>query len=273
MKKEVQLSARLKALAELISPGLMVCDVGCDHGFLDIYLIQKNIAPRVLAMDVRKGPLSKAAEHVKAYELGEYIETRLSDGLQSMQPKEAQVMVCAGMGARLMMQILVQNRKKAQEFQELILQPQSELPLFRKFLRQQGYLTILENMIEEDGKYYPMMKVKPTGSPIVCNEPLYDLFGENLLKQKHPVLKQYLLQQKNLVNLLKIELKRTIPSLEETTLEETALEGTNSRNEKEEREKAKQLEGQERRKQRFYELERELASLDKALAFWEENGL
>lgn len=280
MKKEVQLSDRLKALAQLISPGLIVCDVGCDHGFLDIYLIQKNIAPRVLAMDVRKEPLSRAAEHVEAYGLGEYIETRLSDGLQAMKRKEAQAMVCAGMGARLIMQILTKEKEKAKEFQELILQPQSELPLFRKFLRKQGYLTIMENMIEEDGKFYPMIKVVPTNYSIACKEPLYDFFGESLLKAKHPVLKRYLLQQKELVSKLKEELESTFLSLEEVNnrskeeREEREREGREKEErEKEGGEKERVLKSQERRKQRFYELELELESLNKALEFLEGNGI
>lgn len=212
MVREAVLSARLKALADMITPGNSVCDVGCDHGFLSIYLIQKKISPRVLAMDVRQGPLSRAKEHVAEYELEEYIETRLSDGLMNMKAGEAQSLVCAGMGGRLMKRILTQDQEKTGSFGELILQPQSELMQFREFLRSCGYRTVSENMIEEEGKFYPMMKAVPAQDPASCGElfwkaggscalaaegrgqeqRMFDRFGRKLLENGNPVLRRYL---------------------------------------------------------------------------------
>lgn len=196
MEKTVILSERLTALTKMVTLGNSVCDVGCDHGFLSIYLIQKKISPRVLAMDVRRGPLSRAEEHIAEYGLDKYIEPRLSDGLESLCEGEADTLVCAGMGGKLMMKILTEGREKALGLKELILQPQSEVPQFRRFLRKEGYRTVTENIIEEDGKFYPMMKVIPTGISIPCEEPLFDLFGWQLLEKRHPVLKQYLEFQK-----------------------------------------------------------------------------
>ena len=157
--KEVKLSARLQALANMVSSGNIVCDIGCDHGWVSIYLIQQGIASKVLAMDVRTGPLERAREHIAQYDLEAYIETRLSDGLQKMQVGEATAMVCAGMGGPLMMKILTEGREKAKAMKELILQPQSELAMFRRFLREEGYRIVAEDMVLEDGKFYPMMKV------------------------------------------------------------------------------------------------------------------
>lgn len=205
--REVELSARMKALTEMVSKQSIVCDVGCDHGFVSIYLVQQGIAPKVYAMDVGKGPLERAKEHIKEYDLESYIETRLSDGLNELQIGEADCMICAGMGGRLMMRILQEGSDKARAMKELILQPQSELALFRSFLRENGYKIIQENMIYEDGKFYPMMKVMPVetyneqGESIQVSDKenamsaehiLWDMFGELLLKEGHPVLKQYL---------------------------------------------------------------------------------
>lgn len=192
MSRKVVLSKRLSALADMVTPGNRVCDVGCDHGFLSIYLVQKRLSPAVVAMDVRSGPLSRAKEHIFEYGLEQYIETRLSDGLEALTIGETQSLVCAGMGGKLMSRILSQGRPLAQSFQELILQPQSELPLFRKFLREEGYRTVEENMIEEEGKFYFLIKAVPSGRTIVCEEPLYDLFGKDLLEKKHPILQRYL---------------------------------------------------------------------------------
>lgn len=197
--KEVKLSARLQALVNMVSSGNIVCDIGCDHGWVSIYLIQQGIASKVLAMDVRTGPLERAREHVAQYDLEAYIETRLSDGLQKLQVGEADAMVCAGMGGPLMMKILTEGREKAKAMKELILQPQSELAMFRKFLREEGYRIVAEDMVLEDGKFYPMMKVVPTEESLSVdekNQEIYDTYGELLLKQKHPVLEEFLAKGK-----------------------------------------------------------------------------
>lgn len=163
-KKQVAISERLQALCRMVTPGNVVVDVGCDHGFLPIYLVQENISPRVIAMDVGKGPLCRAKEHIAAYGMEEYIETRLSDGLGAYRAGEAQTLVCAGMGGRLMQKILAQGQDKAGEMTELILQPQSELAEFRRFLRESGYRIREENILLEGGKYYFLMKASPTGA-------------------------------------------------------------------------------------------------------------
>lgn len=200
MKKgeKVALSKRLHALADMVTPGNTVADVGCDHGFLSIYLVQNHVSPRVLAMDVRSGPLLAAITHVQEYGLTEYISTRLSDGIREMKAGECDTLVIAGMGGRLMTRILSEDSEKTGSFHEMILQPQSEIPQFRKFLRESGYAIVDENMICEDGKYYPMMKVLPGGCVPGREEanPVYDSYGKLLLERKHPVLREFLLFRK-----------------------------------------------------------------------------
>lgn len=202
--KTVNLSARLQGLVDMVSKGNRICDVGCDHGWVAIYLIQTGIASKVFAMDVRKGPLERAKEHIHQYQLDTYIEARLSDGLHNLQPEEADAMVCAGMGGPLMIKILTEGRDKAKAMKELILQPQSELTMFRRFLREEGYQIVEEDMILEEGKFYPMMKVIPVGKGSLpardCeNQDLWDAYGELLLKERNPVLKQYLYKGKEQV--------------------------------------------------------------------------
>lgn len=196
---EVVLSKRLQSLTDMVSRGKRVVDVGCDHGFVSIYLVQHGISPVVLAMDVRKGPLSRAQEHIGEYGLEDYIETRLSDGLLEFQEGEAQSLVCAGMGGKLMMKILTESESKAKSLDELILQPQSELPAFRRFLKESGYRTLDENILCEDGKFYFLFKVcyekemvKSSKAEKESEQVLYEKYGELLLKRKHPVLREYL---------------------------------------------------------------------------------
>ena len=155
----IRLSARLQALADLVTQGMAVADVGCDHGFLDIYLVQSGKSPSALAMDVRTGPLAAAAEHIREYGLEDRIATRLSDGLEKYLIGEAGTLVCAGMGGPLMQRILTAYPEKTDSFEEMILQPQSEIREFRVFLRENGYRIIAEKILIEDGKYYFPMKV------------------------------------------------------------------------------------------------------------------
>lgn len=213
---EVILSQRLQALVDMVTPGLRVVDVGCDHGFVSISLVQRGISPRVLAMDVRKGPLSGAREHIAEYGYTDYIETRLSDGLIAYREGEADSLICAGMGGRLMMKILTDSREKARGLKELILQPQSELSIFRRFLREEGYQILDENIICEEGKFYFPMKVTYVGTEAagasktlqtaegkLINIDLADKFGGLLLQRRSPVLKLYL--EEGLRNLHQIE--------------------------------------------------------------------
>ncbi len=199
-EKRVVLSKRLQMLADMVTRGNRVADVGCDHGFLSIRLVQDHISPSVLAMDVRKGPLAAAVEHIAGFGLGEYIETRLSDGLQRMEAGETDALVCAGMGGRLMEKILTDSMEKVRGMKELILQPQSEIKEFRAFLRMSGFKITEENAVYEEGKFYFAMKAvygaEKAEALEVCRDGeqnLFDEYGELLLRQKNPVLKQYLL--------------------------------------------------------------------------------
>ncbi len=188
----VTLSKRLQSLVDMVTPGNRVVDVGCDHGFVSIGLVQQEISPRVLAMDVRTGPLSRAEEHIAEYGLGDYIETRLSDGLNAYEVGEADTMICAGMGGKLMMRILQEGDAKVRAMRELILQPQSDLPAFRRFLAQEGYQILDENILWEEDKYYFLFRVSPTGGD---REPLSETdakYGKILLQKKDAVLQSYL---------------------------------------------------------------------------------
>lgn len=195
----MQLSLRLSAIAEMVTAGNRLVDVGCDHGYLPVYLLLEKKIPGAIAMDVRKGPLSRAKEHIAGYGLGEYIETRLSDGLEALQPGEGDTLVIAGMGGPLMERILTDGREVRESFREMILQPQSDIPHFRHFIREQGWEIVEENLILEDGKFYPMMKAV-RGNPREMNPYTREeeLFGKLLLHKRHPVLKKYLEREKKL---------------------------------------------------------------------------
>ncbi len=194
-EKPIQLSRRLQMIASLVTPGNRLADVGCDHGYLPIYLVQEGSVPAALAMDVRPGPLAAAKEHVHACKLDDYIALRISDGLKAYHVGEADSLVCAGMGGRLMARILSESMDKARSFKECILQPQSELQEFRRFLREAGFRILGEDTVCEDHKYYFAIKAVYDPQMQAGDEALqtiYDCYGASLLTAKHPVLKAFL---------------------------------------------------------------------------------
>lgn len=187
------MSARMQAAADMVTRGNRVCDVGCDHGYVSIDLVRRGISPAAIAMDVNPGPLERAKEHVERAGLAKYITLRLSDGLDAYEQGEAETLICAGMGGRLMERILDRAPSKARDFKELILQPQSEIPFFRKYLRNAGYEIVWEDMILEENKFYSVIKAVPGGKmPEGEDQLLYDRFGPILLERRHPVLGLYL---------------------------------------------------------------------------------
>lgn len=191
----MELSKRLQTIADMVSPGLTVADVGCDHGFVSIYLYEKHITKKVIAMDLRPDPLARAKEHIEAFGYAEYIETRLSDGVTALAVGEAEAVICAGMGGRLMAKILSDGYEKVIAMKELVLQPQSELQFFRAFLRENNLHIIEEDMVKEDGKYYPILKVVPgveQSATETNSQRIADCFGPCLIAKKHPVLKEFL---------------------------------------------------------------------------------
>ena len=198
--RPVVLSERLRTVAGMVTVGNAVCDVGCDHGFVPIYLVQQGISPKVIAMDLREGPLRAAREHVAAYGLEGQIVTRLSDGLHNYGKNEADTLICAGMGGGLMMRILAEDREKTDSFRELILQPQSEVEKFRRFLRESGYRILDEEMLREDGKFYQAIRAAGAGNGECGKEArmdeklckLQDRYGPVLLQKKTPVFFEFL---------------------------------------------------------------------------------
>ena len=147
----MQLSKRLSAVAGFVTPGNRLADVGTDHGYVPIYLVETKKIPSAIAMDINEGPLLRAQQHIRDAGLGEYIQTRRSDGADALRPGEADTLILAGMGGPLMERILTQGRLVLEDCREFILQPQSEIREFRKYLQMNGRR--MESFIRYCGPY------------------------------------------------------------------------------------------------------------------------
>jgi tRNA (adenine22-N1)-methyltransferase len=191
----------MHAVAAMVTPGGVLADVGTDHGYVPIALLQRQKIRGAIAMDINEGPLARARENIAAAHLEDYIETRLSDGLQAMRPGEADSILIAGMGGELILHILAEGAKICEAAGELILQPQSDIQKVREYLREHSYRIVDEDMVCEDGKYYPMMRairVEKDEAWERMNEQTRatcDLYGPLLLRNGNPVLRRFLVRE------------------------------------------------------------------------------
>lgn len=219
-KKDILLSKRMQMVADMVTKGNVTADIGCDHGFVSIYLLEQGICPRVIAMDVNEGPLLRAKEHILERGLENRIDVRLSDGIDKLQEKEADSVLIAGMGGRLVIKILSDHMDKVKDLKEVILQPQSELHLVRHFLAEQGMTIVQEDMVEEAGKFYPCMRAVWQADKTEYTE-IEEWYGPLLLSHKHPVLYQYLLKEKNMFAQITEEIRKNVKTgVTEETKEE-----------------------------------------------------
>ena len=141
-------------VADLVMPGNVLADIGCDHGYLSVWLVREKRVSRAIAMDLREGPLAKAKESITFFHQNERIETRLSDGMDKLRPGEADCIVIAGMGGILMRDILQRGRECCALAKQLVLQPQSDPETVRSEIHNQGFYIADERACYEDGKYY-----------------------------------------------------------------------------------------------------------------------
>ena len=216
MEHTIRLSKRLTAIADMVnttgsaaggrSTDYCLCDVGTDHAHIPIRLLLSGTIRHVIAMDVIEGPLEKARENTARYDVSGQVTLRLSDGLDAYHAGEADGLVIAGMGGRIIRKILLRDQAKTLDFQEIILQPQADPEFVRSALRDLGLFIDREKIVLEDNKYYPVLHVthsyaeRPDWGSAPDEDALYqeaeDLFGPVLIRDRDPMLKSYLLWQK-----------------------------------------------------------------------------
>lgn len=215
-----KLSKRLRAVADFVTVGSRAADIGTDHGFLPVYLVQSGRCPRVVAMDLRKGPLMRAQEHIMAAGLATVIQTRLSDGMQELEKGEADSVVIAGMGGMTVLHILEEAGHLLPDLGELVLEPQSDIAKVRRYVREHRMNIDKEDLVYDAGKLYPVLHVvhadtrmDGAGEAAKARErqrrkvilqlqerlqapervqDLLDRYGEHLICAKHPVFRKLL---------------------------------------------------------------------------------
>ena len=155
---KIPLSERLRVCAGFVAPGDRVADVGCDHGYLSIFLLKNGLASHVYASDINEGPLQSALHNAHKFGVADQMQLFLSDGVRNI-PRDFDTLVCAGMGGDTMISILEAAPWLRSQQYRLILQCQSKTPMLRQYLSEQGW-RITEETSLKDGKFlYTVMEV------------------------------------------------------------------------------------------------------------------
>ena len=175
----MKISKRLKEIADLVDNGSNIIDVGCDHALLDIYLVNNKNNIKVIASDNKKGPLEQARKNISSFNLENKIKVKYGDGLDPIEDNIDTVII-AGMGGNTIIDIL-SKKENLKHIKTLIISPQSEVMETRKFLMNSGFKFIDEKIINDQNKYYFIMKL--IKEKIVYSD-IELFFGPILLKNK-----------------------------------------------------------------------------------------
>lgn len=186
----MKLSNRLIAIANFVPKNSIVADIGTDHGYIPVYLVENNIAKKVIGTDISKGSLDKIIDYIKTLNLEHIIDARLGDGLEVIKPYEVDTVIIAGMGGLLIRDILEKNKEVTDSIANFILQPMVAAKELRQYLVDNNFEIIEEELVKEDGKYYEIIFAKK-GKSYIEKEIYYEI-SPLLIKKKHPLLREFI---------------------------------------------------------------------------------
>lgn len=226
----MNISKRLLKVCENVPKCKCIADIGCDHGYVTIYLLQNKICNKVIASDINEGPLEKAKSNGEYFGFKSQIDFRLGGGLKVISQGECDAAIISGMGGHLIRDIIIEDQDKFKALNKAILQPVQNPEALRKFLYDSSYYIENESLVYDEGKYYQIIVVDLTKT---CNygkipdinyeiSPMLLAKGGNLLKEYlsyniYEAQKIYDSIKENTKNALerKEELKYRIESLKE----------------------------------------------------------
>ena len=184
------MNLRLSTLAQMVDQGARVADIGTDHAYLPIQLVKEGKVDYAIASDVAAGPLENAEKDIIAAGLKNKIETRLGSGLETISAKDKiDTVVIAGMGGKLMTNILNEAWSRNFHFATLILEPNVGEPSVREWLSAHKYQIINEKIIAEAGHIYELIKAQELENTISLTDRQI-FFGPKILKEKNQVFYQ-----------------------------------------------------------------------------------
>jgi len=178
----LNLGERLTAIAERVPKGAVVADIGTDHAYLPVYLLQQGLISHAIAGEVNEGPYRAACQIIDRLNLSKQIDLRFGSGFAVLKAGEADTVTIAGMGGTTIIDILTAHPSVTSELRKMILQPMIGASLVRQWLVQNGWYITDETLVEEEGKLYEIIAAEQGDSPIL--EPVLYEIGPVLWAQK-----------------------------------------------------------------------------------------
>lgn len=186
----MKLSKRLKSIVQMVQIHSKVADIGTDHGYIPVYLYSNGISDYIIASDVKLASLNKAIDEIERHKLSENIIVRLGDGLSVVKPYEVDTAIIAGMGGILITDILEKDKNIAATIKRFILQPMTASDHLRRYICENGYSIIDEDLVFEKGKFFEIITVEH-GIETVDDEIFFEI-GKKLFEKSHPLLKDFI---------------------------------------------------------------------------------
>ena len=182
------ISKRLELVASFVPQGAILLDVGSDHAYLPIELVERGKIESAIAGEVVEGPYQSAVKNVEAHGLKEKIQVRLANGLAAFEEADqVSVITIAGMGGRLIARILEEGLDKLANVERLILQPNNREDDLRIWLQDNDFQIVAESILEEAGKFYEILVVEAGQMKLSASDVR---FGPFLSKEVSPVFVQ-----------------------------------------------------------------------------------
>lgn len=188
----MKINDRLKHIGDLVEANSFCLDIGCDHAFLDIYLVKQNKNIKAIASDIAEGPVKQARENIKREGLEDIIEVRLGNGLDTYSD-EVNTVIIAGMGGRNMIGIFKNNMKVLKKIDTIIVSPNNYQIDVKKFLTKNGFYIDDEELVKEKKFIYQVIKFKRGRKHYTRRE---FFFGPVLLKKKDNLFEEYYKREK-----------------------------------------------------------------------------
>ena len=185
----IRLSPRLQMVADFVPPCACAADIGTDHGYLPVWLLQNGVIQSAIAADIHAGPLANARQSAAAYDLEEHFRFVQADGLQFSGVQAADVITIAGMGGETIFAILAAAPWLQQQGKQLVLQPQSKVPELTDWLWRNGFTIKDAALCRDAGKRYLVLRV--LGQPAVQTYTVEQL----LLRRRDPLLTEHLKEE------------------------------------------------------------------------------
>ncbi|MEW9097243.1 MAG: class I SAM-dependent methyltransferase [Clostridiaceae bacterium] len=195
----MDISMRLKTMANMVDKCCCCADIGTDHGYIPIYLIKKGLCDKAIASDINKGPCDKAKRNIKREELEDKIECRIGGGFTTIEVGEANVAIIAGMGGNLIRDIIEEKIEVFKNLDYAIVQPVQNPEVLREYIYSKGYTIIEEELCFEEGIYYEIIKIQYDNKIKKVDSIFYEV-SQYLIENNHPLIKDFILYKINKYN-------------------------------------------------------------------------